>query len=66
MTNTFFFNDTILHKISEDNGKFNFIYQIPTILYATIISSFINMIVKYLSLTENIILEFQKEKENID
>ena len=64
--NLLFFNDPMLHKIYIDQGKFNFIYQIPTIIYSSIISSIINFIIRYLSLTENIILEFQKEKENID
>jgi len=60
--NALFFNDTTLHKIYEDKGEYNFIYQIPNILYSTIISSFINIIIKYLSLTENNILEIKKEK----
>ena len=44
--NALFFNDTTLHKIYEDKGEYNFIYQIPNILYSTIISSFINIIIK--------------------
>ena len=39
--NALFFNDKTIHKIYEDHGKFNFIYQIPKILYSTIITSFI-------------------------
>ena len=50
-----FFTDKILHKIYEDYGKFNFIYQIPIILYSTIITFFINAIIKNLSLTEKIL-----------
>ena len=38
--NTLFFTDSTMHKINEDNGKFNFIYQIPQIIYSTLISSF--------------------------
>ena len=41
-----------MHDIYEESGKFNFIYHIPQILYSTIISSVINMIVKTLSLSE--------------
>ena len=63
--NALFFNDSIFHKIYEDNGKFNFIYQIPNILYSTIITIFINIIIKYLSLTENNILQIKKVKINI-
>jgi len=39
-----------------------FIYQISNILYSTIITSLINIIIKYLSLTEKKILEIKKEK----
>ena len=66
--NALFFNDSTMHKIYEDQGAFNFLYHIPQILYSTIISSVINMIVKKLSLSENNILEIKKEKdrENVD
>ena len=63
--NALFFNDNILHKIYIDQGKFNFIYQIPSILYSTIITSTINIIIKYLSLTERNILKIKKCKKNI-
>ena len=39
-----------------------FIYQISNILYSTIITSLINIIIKYLSLTEKEILEIKNEK----
>ena len=59
--NALFFEETTLHRIYEDQGKFNFIYQIPYILYSTFITSFINTIIKYLSLTEKIIIEIKAE-----
>ena len=64
--NALFFNDKTLHKIYEDYGKYNFIYQIPNILYSSIITSIINIIIKYLSLTEKNIIEIKKEKKNIE
>ena len=64
--NTLFFNDAILHKIYEDQGKFNFIYKLPYILYSTIITSVINAIITYLSLTENNIITLKKESNNIN
>ena len=60
-TNALFFNDATIHKIYEDKGEYNFIYQIPIILYSTIISSLINNIVKYLSLTETNIINLKKK-----
>ena len=44
MTNTFFFDNDNMHKIYKDNGKYNFIYQIPQILYSSITSSSITTI----------------------
>ena len=60
--NALFFSDSTMHKIYEDRGKFNFLYQIQQILYSTIISSFINAIVTILSLTENYIIRIKRKK----
>jgi len=63
--NTLFFNDLTMHQIYEDEGVFNFIYLIPQILYSIIISTIINLIIKYLSLSEKDItnLKIAKIKE---
>ena len=53
-----------MHKIYEDNGEFNFIYQLPTMLYSSIIPSIINILLKHLSLSEKSILEI-KRKNNM-
>ena len=58
-----FFNDSTMHKINEDNGKFNFIYQIPQIIYSTLISSFFIIIVKNLALSEKNIIEIKNAKK---
>jgi len=60
--NAFFFNDSTMHKIYEDNGTFNFIYQIPQIIYSTIVSTLIKNILTLLSLTDNNITEIKQEK----
>ena len=54
--NGFFFSDATMHKINEDKGVYNFLFQIPQILYSTIVSAIINMILKILSLSEKQIL----------
>ena len=64
--NALFFNESTMHRIYKDKGKFNFIYQIPQILYSTIISSVINAIINYLSLTEKIIISLKNENKNIE
>ena len=60
--NGFFFSDSTMHKINENNGKFDLIYQIPQILYSSIISSVINMLLKNLSLSEKNILLLKRER----
>ena len=63
--NALFFNDTTMHKILEDGGAFNIIYQIPQILYSALITSIINLIITYFSLTERSIISLKKQKNNI-
>ena len=61
--NALFFNDNTMHKIYQDKGKFDLLFQIPQILYSTIISRLIDTLIKNLSLSQNIIVELKKEKE---
>ena len=59
--NGFFFSDDTMHKVYQDNGKFDILFQIPQILYSSIISSVANILLKNLSLSENNILELKQE-----
>ena len=61
--NAFFFNDATMHKIYKDQGNFDFIYQIPQILYSFIISVIINNVIIVLSLTEKNILSIKRMNE---
>ena len=61
--NAFFFSDDTMHKIHKNNGKYNLLLQIPQILYSSVISTKINMVLKILSLSEKNILIIKKEKE---
>ena len=58
--NALFYTDTVMHQIHENKGKFILIYQIPKILYSTIISSIVITVITNLSLTENNILELKE------
>ena len=60
--NAFFFNDSTMHQIYKDGGVFNFIYQIPKIIYSSIISFIMKKILTILSLTENTIVKFKNQK----
>ena len=54
-----------MHKIYEDEGDFNFIYQIPQIAISSLISGVINTFIKYLSLSEKDILEIKRAKSEV-
>ena len=57
-----------MHKIYEDKGNYNFIYQIPQIIYSSLIAAIINIIIKTLALSQKNIVALRQEKdaENID
>ena len=61
--NALFFTDDTMHKIYEDKGKFNFLYQIPQILYSTLISRVIDSFIKNFALSQDIISSLKQEKE---
>ena len=62
--NALFFTDSTMNKIYEDNGEYDFIYQIPKILYSNLICTVINLIARFLSLSEKDILSINIIKNN--
>ena len=66
--NTLFFNDSTMHDIYESKGKYKILYRLPQIIYSTIISSSINILIKLLSLSEKNVVRFKRENfsEKID
>ena len=61
--NTLFFEDKTMHTIYINKGKLSILYQIPVILYSTIISSVISIIIKIFALSEKEILKIRKIKD---
>ena len=61
--NALFFDDDTMHKIYKDRGKFDLLFQIPQILYSTLISKLIDTLIKSLALSQDIIVELKNEKE---
>ena len=61
--NALFFNDETMHKIYKEKGSFNFIYNIPQILYSSTISGFINGFIQVLALTDSNIIEFKQKSK---
>ena len=61
--NTLFFTDETMHKIYEDQGKFDFLYNIPQIIFSSLISGIIRGFVSFMSLTEKIIVALKDKKK---
>jgi len=61
-TNALFYSDDTMHQIYEDEGSFNFIYQLPKIIYSSLISIILNTLLKLLALSNNRILKLKKIK----
>ena len=59
--NTFFYRDTTFHQIFSEKGKYSLIYQIPQILYSTLISFVMTLLLKKLSLSQSELLVIKKE-----
>ena len=62
--NALFFDDDTMHKIYEEKGTFDFIYNIPQTLCSSLISGFIGAIIENLALTDSNFVDL-KEKINI-
>ena len=60
--NALFFNETTIHRIKEDRGSFNIEYQIPKIVYSSLISLVISPFVKAICLTEKNIIQLKNLK----
>ena len=68
--NALFFNDETMHKIYVDQGSFNLAYQIPQIIYSSLLSLIMISLFQSFSLTESNILvlkeEMRKKQKNFD
>ena len=59
--NTFFFNDSTLHQIYKDGGKYNLSYFMPKILHSFLISYIIMVFIKYFSSSQRHLLKIKNE-----
>ena len=50
--NAIFYADETIHKMFLENGKYNFIQQIPQIMYSTLVSQAIHVLINFLSFTD--------------
>ena len=59
--NALFYTDNIMHDIYLNKGKYHFIYQIPKIIYSNLLSTVINTLMYYLSLSEKTIIQIKNQ-----
>ena len=59
--NCLFFDDITMHNIYVNNGRNDIIFRLPSILYSSLISSVIKIVLRQLSLSEQNFLTFKKE-----
>ena len=64
--NALFYSDDTMHNIYESNGSFGIEDQLPKIVYSTLISMFLNTILKLLALSNSSILNFKQNKDKKD
>ena len=64
--NIIFIDENTLHKIYEDEGAFDFIYQLPKIIYSSLISTLLRFILTKLALSEGLILDFKGYRKTDD
>ena len=63
--NTLFYNDETMQNRAESKGL-NLENQIPKIVYSTLISFFIQYLLKFLALSNNAIIDFKRNKNDKD
>ena len=66
VVNAMFYSDSTMHKIYEDEGSFDFTYQLPKIIYSILISIFLKVSLNSFGLYEgNIIIIKNKKNSNM-
>ena len=64
--NALFYNDDTMHNIYESKGSFDIEYQLPKIVYSSLISMLLNTLLKLLALSNDGIIEFKQNKNKND
>ena len=65
-TNCFFYNDSSMHKVYINYGAYDFLSQIPQMIYSMIISEIFDILIKSLALPEADIYELKKAKDETE
>ena len=60
--NIFFFTDDSMHKIYKNYGKWNFVQNIPQIIYSLLVSQGIQVLICFLTLTDKYFYQIKRSK----
>ena len=60
--NALFFTDDTIHQIYLDNGEMDFKFHVPQLIYTSLISTAINIVIRNLSLSEKNIIIIKQAK----
>ena len=52
-----------MHNIHEKGGEYDIVYDIPQIIYSSVISTFINILLQKLALSEDSFISLKQEKD---
>ena len=63
IVNALFYNDATMHNIYIKKGAFDIEYQLPKIIYSSLISIVLNTLLKYMALTNDGIIDFKQSKK---
>ena len=63
--NAFFFNESTIHKIYENNGDYNISFFLKPIILSFIFGHVLSTVIKYIFLSERNLLEIKKESNFI-
>ena len=61
--NVFFFSDETMNELYLSYGKYDFVQQIPQIIYSTVVSQILELILCYLSLTDKHVYQIKAIKD---
>jgi hypothetical protein len=64
--NALFYNEGTMHNIYESKGSFDIEYQLPKIVYSSLITMLLNILLKLLALSNDGIIEFKQNKDKND
>ena len=58
-----FFSDDTMHNVYENEGLFDISYQLPIIIYSSLISMFLGALIQMLGLTSDAIADFKQNEQ---